>query len=200
MLGEEYRRFVQLHVRHGQRHAVADQGQQLCLGAETGGGGRVLGELEDQIASLDGVAVPATGMEDHFRAGEIGANRGDRGGIVGSDLGHTTGVSSGSPAKCASRLATTNSPILRAGPVRGAALVRGEDDIIEGEERGGNLRLLLEDIERGAAELVGLQQLDERCFVDEGAAGDIDEIAFRAERLEHFAGDDPFGAPCRRGR
>ncbi|MNT92956.1 hypothetical protein D3C72_2343240 [compost metagenome] len=73
-----------------------------------------------------------------------------------------------------------------AGLVGGAALVGGEDDIVEGEEFGGNLGLLLEDVERGAAEAATDEEFDHGGLIDQGAAGDVDDAAFGAKGFEHL--------------
>ena len=86
-----------------------------------------------------------------------------------------TGVSSGSPAKCAARFRTTRSP-MAARVLRGRrALVRREDDVGQGEERLRHPRLVGEDVERGAAEAARDEELDQGGLVDQRAAGDVDE-------------------------
>ena len=52
--------------------------------------------------------------------------------------------------------------------------MRRHDDVGEPEERA-RVRLLREDVERGAGDLAALERLDERVLVDQLAAGDVDD-------------------------
>ena len=63
-------------------------------------------------------------------------------------------------------------PVLRL--VGGGGEVRRDDDVVELEQRAV-VRLLREDVERGAGELAGAQRLDERLLVDQLAARGVDQ-------------------------
>ncbi len=51
-----------------------------------------------------------------------------------------------------------------------------------------------EHVQTRAGELPGFQQIDQCVFVDDAAAGDVDEESVRAECLEYLAIDEVFGA------
>src|SRR5690606_11888599 len=81
-----------------------------------------------------------------------------------------------------------------AGLVGGAALVGGEHDIVEAKEGFGDRRLVLENVESGAAEATALQKLHHGGFIDQRAAGDVDDKTLGAEGFEDFSRNDLFGA------
>ena len=56
-----------------------------------------------------------------------------------------------------------------------------QNRIVEREEPFWNLRLVLVDVEAGGENGSGLERLDQGPFVDDGAAGDVDENPVRAE-------------------
>src|SRR5688500_14403103 len=87
---------------------------------------------------------------------------------------------------------------LVAGLVRGAALMGREDDVVECEQRLGNVGLFGEHIECGAGEPAALQHLDQRRFVDQRTTGHVDEIAFGAKGFEHLTAHDSFRASAAR--
>ena len=68
--------------------------------------------------------------------------------------------------------------------------VRRDDDVVEREERPG-VRLLGEDVERGAGDLAGAERLDERLLVDELATGGVDELDPVLRRRELLPSDEP---------
>jgi hypothetical protein len=72
----------------------------------------------------------------------------------------------------------------------GAAHVRCQHDVVEPEQLGRNVRLALEHVEAGTGDDAVLQRLDERLFVDDRAARDVDEVAVLAEGSQHLGIDE----------
>ncbi len=85
---------------------------------------------------------------------------------------------------------------------RGAALVRGEHDMVHPAQRIGHVRLVGEHVQPRPGQPVRLQRGDERVFLDQAAACDIDEDAIRAQPLQHPASTTPrvSSPPVRRER
>jgi hypothetical protein len=67
--------------------------------------------------------------------------------------------------------------------------VRLQHDMVEREQCLRHLGLVSEYVESGTAELACGQQFDQRHFVDDRAARDVDEHALRSERFEHGTAD-----------
>ena len=65
--------------------------------------------------------------------------------------------------------------------------MREEDDIVERDQLGRDVRLVGEDVEAGGADRPPLQGLDQRSLVDDAAAADVDQDAVRAEVGEDVA-------------
>ena len=78
--------------------------------------------------------------------------------------------------------------------------MRREDHVREAEQRFGRLGFSLVDVQRGAGEGAGGERLGQRGGVDQAAAGDVDHVALRAQRLQHLGVDDvPGRRAARRG-
>ena len=65
--------------------------------------------------------------------------------------------------------------------------MRQQHDVVERDERGRNLRLVLEHVEAGGQDCVAPKRLDQRPLVDQRAAGDVDQHAVRPEGAEDLA-------------
>ena len=66
-----------------------------------------------------------------------------------------------------------------------AAEMRRQDDLVVPAQRAvGGQRLLGKDIQRGPGDLTGLNGLDERGFVDDTAAGDVEHARRRFHLLQ----------------
>ena len=74
---------------------------------------------------------------------------------------------------------------------RGAE-VRGDDDVLEGEERRVGGRLVGEDVEPGAGDPALLERVVERVLVDDAAAGRVDDAHGRLD-LERLLADQADG-------
>src|SRR3546814_7546230 len=68
--------------------------------------------------------------------------------------------------------------------------MRHEDDVVERHEFVRHIRLLLENVETGTSDRTGLQRLDQRLFIDDGATGDVEDDAHGAKRFEDFGSDE----------
>src|SRR5438128_8254746 len=63
--------------------------------------------------------------------------------------------------------------------------MRGDDDIVHGEQRIPRIdRFLFEYVQRGAGDAARAQCLDECGLVDDGTAGDVDEVGGRLHLRE----------------
>ena len=71
--------------------------------------------------------------------------------------------------------------------------MREQRDVVHVDQRLRHARLVGEDIETGGQDRLVAQRRDQRVFIDDRAARDIDEDAVGAERLEHFGIDDSVG-------
>lgn len=67
------------------------------------------------------------------------------------------------------------------------ALMRRQHNIVERDESFFNVRFVLKNVKRSAGNAVLLQGFNKGIGVDKRAAGDVDEIPLRAERIEHFS-------------
>lgn len=65
--------------------------------------------------------------------------------------------------------------------------MRREHHIVERDEAFFNVRFVLKNVKRSAGNAVLLQSFNKGIGVDKRAAGDVDEISLRAERIEHFS-------------
>ena len=101
-----------------------------------------------------------------------------------------TGESSGRPAKCASRLPKARSAIAWrvchvALPTCGVSTT-----LSRARSASGTFGLVLEHVEAGAGDRAALQRFDQRRFVDDRAARDVDQVAVLAERAQHLRVDE----------
>ena len=70
---------------------------------------------------------------------------------------------------------------------RRRADVRRQHHLLHGQERGRHARLVPEHFESRARNAAVFQRLDQRRFVDDGAARDVDEKSLRSQRVENSA-------------
>ena len=61
--------------------------------------------------------------------------------------------------------------------------MREEHDVLHGQQRVRHLRFLLEHVEASARYLSGLKGLDQGGFVDDVAAGGVDQVGVRASSI-----------------
>ena len=109
-----------------------------------------------------------------------------------------SGLGSGRPSKCAARLASIESPIARRVSTVALPWCGCSTTLSMREQRLGNVRLVDEHVERGAAEPPLLQRRHQRRLVDDRAARHVDQNALRPQRIHHAAVDQLFGgAPAR---
>lgn len=83
--------------------------------------------------------------------------------------------------------------------MRRSADMRSENDIAHADQRLGNMRFVLEDIERCTLQPACHKNINQRLFIHQRPSGDVDENTVRSQRLQHLAVDRVFGLRrCRR--
>ena len=98
------------------------------------------------------------------------------------------GDSSGSPAKNAARLSTTIWPIACRVACVPLPVWGCRTTLSSANSASGILRLVREDVESRSGEPLVHQRIDEIRLVHRGPARDVDEVALRAERVDHVHG------------
>ena len=68
--------------------------------------------------------------------------------------------------------------------------MRQQHDMLHRDQLGRHARLVLEHVEAGGQDLLVAQRRDQRGFVDDAAAADVDDDAVRPQRFQHLAVDD----------
>ena len=77
--------------------------------------------------------------------------------------------------------------------------MRGDDDLVEGQERGFGRGLGLEDIERCTGNLAALDRIVERLLIDDAATGTVDDPDTVFHRGDALCVDDMLGLGDQRG-